>query len=531
MYISNYIKSTRSGRFTAVLLPVAFSLVSLLLSGCSGQVESALQDVEDSRPEGWTEETHGDSVEPDYDTAFPREKVNAVKITISPDNWQVMQDEMEKLYGKPGTGSVPPGGIAVPGQRQFLPGGDNLTRGFMPGQGVAPLPREEGAASELPARELPGWAGMTSENPGWVSADIEFNGLVWKNVGIRYKGNSSLNNAWRSGSTKLPFKLDFDEFEDKYPEISNQRFYGFKQLSFSNAFKDGTFMRDALASDILETAGLPAARTAWYEVVLDYGEGPVDLGLYVAVEVVDDTVIERFFGDDSGNVYEGDGTGASLAGDTFSLIKNSFLKENNSQEADWSDIEKLYRVLHSGSRTSSPGEWRAELESIFDTDGFLYWLAISAVMQHWDTYGYMTHNFYLYNNPDTGQLAWISWDHNEVYSGGGIVAERGRPVAGIMPGRTLTPGRSEVTDRWPLIRFLLDDPVYRQEYLDCMNQALSGACNPQRLEKACLGYTAIISPYIDAAGKDAFREAVNTLTGRIYQFSQSASDFLKTGSR
>lgn len=37
------------------------------------------------------------------------------------------------------------------------------------------------------------------------------------------------------GDSKLPLKLDFDEFEDDYPEIENQRFYGFKQLSLANA--------------------------------------------------------------------------------------------------------------------------------------------------------------------------------------------------------------------------------------------------------------------------------------------------------
>ena len=34
---------------------------------------------------------------------------------------------------------------------------------------------------------------------------------------------------------------------------------------------------------------------------IDHGEGPVSVGLYTAIEVIDDTVIERTFGDDSGN--------------------------------------------------------------------------------------------------------------------------------------------------------------------------------------------------------------------------------------
>ncbi|MFC1592032.1 CotH kinase family protein [Thermodesulfobacteriota bacterium] len=42
---------------------------------------------------------------------------------------------------------------------------------------------------------------------------------------------------------KLPFNLDFDEFEDRFPEIRNQRFYGFKKLALLNAFLDKSLMR------------------------------------------------------------------------------------------------------------------------------------------------------------------------------------------------------------------------------------------------------------------------------------------------
>lgn len=58
---------------------------------------------------------------------------------------------------------------------------------------------------------------MTPVNPSWVGATITFNGEMWTNVGVRYKGNSTLTNTWRGGSDKLPLKLDFDQFEDKYP--------------------------------------------------------------------------------------------------------------------------------------------------------------------------------------------------------------------------------------------------------------------------------------------------------------------------
>ncbi|KPK22483.1 MAG: hypothetical protein AMJ70_05920, partial [Dehalococcoidia bacterium SG8_51_3] len=325
------------------------------MAGCAESGDSAPSTSEQTtRPEGWTEETHSNNIEANYEIVFPQDKVNQIKITIDPDDWKAMQANMTELLGPRGTGQRggPPGAPGLPPDR----------REMVPGN----LPPDGGVAPRAPG--IPGWIDMTSENPKWIPATIEFNGLTWTNVGVRYKGNSSLRSSWSRGSLKLPLKLDFDEFEDDYPEIENQRFYGFKQISLSNFFSDNTYMRDTISANLLAEAGLVAAETAYYEIILDYGEDPVNLGLYVAIEVIDDTVIDHFFSDDSGNIYEGDGPGVSLAPGTFDLIKDSFLKENNNQEAHWSDIEILYSVLHSEQRTSNPEAWRESLESIFNVD-------------------------------------------------------------------------------------------------------------------------------------------------------------------
>jgi spore coat protein CotH len=363
---------------------------------------------------------------------------------------------------------------------------------------------------------------MTPENPMWVSATVEFEGNIWTHVGVRYKGNSSLTSGWRSGTLKLPFKLDFDEFESDYPEIEDQRFYGFKQLSLANGFHDESFMRDAATADILEEAGLPAAETAFYEVILDYGEGPVSLGLYTMIEVVDDTVIDRYFGEDDGNIYEAEGSAASFAASTHDQIESSFEKENNEDEADWSDIDHFFEVLHDDQRTENPAAWRASLESVFDVDCFLEWLAISAVIQNWDAYGAMSHNYYLYNDPETGQLTWISWDHNEAMSsniGGG----RG-------PGnRSVSLDKAEVGEAWPLIRYLLDDPVYYERYLDYLAETVAGPFDPDEMAERYKGMADLIAPYASAeVGEGAFQAAVQELIDHAFQRSEDVESFLSS---
>ena len=484
-------------------------------------------EVETSTLEDWSEATHSDEAEPNYDVVFPEDKVNQIKITIEPENWELMQANMVELFGEAGSGEGIrgfPGGEEPPMGNRPRPG-----EGEFPADGQLPPMGDMSEMSEAPeGGGRPGAGGigavdMTPENPTWVPATIEFDGLTWENVAVRYKGNSSLTSGWRSGTLKLPLKLDFDEFEDEYPEITNQRFYGFKQLSLANGFSDSSFLRDAATASVLEEAGLPVAKTAFYEVIIDYGEGPVSLGLYTMIEVVDDTVIERIYGSDDGNIYEGDGSAASFAAHTFNSIEDSFEKENNEDEADWSDIEKLFEVLHSEMRISDPAAWRAELESIFDVNGFLEWLAISAVIDHWDSYGSMSHNYYLYHDPDTGQLNWISWDHNQAMSTG-----MGGGGGGRGPGnRSVSIDKADINENWPLIRFLLDDPVYYELYLGYLAETIEGPFNPERMADLYQSLADLIAPYAVAdVGEEAFYAAVEQLIEHAQERTYAVESFL-----
>lgn len=528
--------------FTVLLL---FFLVS-----CSGEnaaapttattaTDSSSDDSETAappRPTGWSEASHGNDTDPNYDVVFPEDKVNQITITIDPASYAAMQADMTELLGEPGTRSGPGGFGRPPGQGQpptdgqFPPeGGQPRADGqFTPGNGQPP----EGF---VPGQGGPGGFGggdFTVENPMWVTATLSFEGQTWTNVGIRYKGNSSLMTAWNDSSEKLPFKLDFDQFESEYPEIENQRFYGFKQLSLANGFGDATFMRETMAYDLLAEAGLTAAATAFYEVTLDYGAGPVNLGLYLMIEVVDDTVVDRVFGDDNGNIYEGDGAAASLAEGTFDQISDSFQKENNEDEADWSDIEELYNVLHATNRTSDAAAWRASLESVFAVDSFLEWLALSTIIQHWDAYGAMSHNYYLYHDPDTDQLTWISWDHNLILGanpggpngGNGNNTPAAGPDGGGGPGnRSTTFDKVDVNNSWPLIRFLLDDPVYFARYMDFLAEA-SELFDADELSAQYQVWTELLAPYVE--DQTAFVTAVEQLTTITYERDAAAAAFL-----
>lgn len=426
------------------------------------------EDEETERPEGWREATHSNQVEPDYEVVFPQDDVNRIDITISSENWQVMQDDMTEKYGEFGTKT----------NERMAPGGQRP-----PPEGGMPPRQEDGQLPVPPNRPMGGPAMMENDeaNPIWVPVTIEFEGNTWTNVGLRFKGNSSLKNSWSSGSYKIPLKLDFDEFEDEYPEIDDQRFYGFKQLSLASNFNDASFSREKVVSEIFSEAGVPSAQTAFCEVYVDYGEGPICFGLYTMVEVVDDTVIETQFEDDSGNVYKPSGSGATFAEGSFN--EASFDKETNQDEDDYSDILELYDVLHADIRVSDPEAWRANLEAVFNVPGFLNYLAVNTVIQNWDTYGVMNHNYYLYHDPVTDLITWIPWDNNEAMKTGRM-------------REPLSLSMDEVNEKWPLICYLMDDPVYHAEYVNNVEDVINGPFNPETITARYEQLHELIRPYV-----------------------------------
>lgn len=522
---------------TKKMLFLTVILATLLaLTGCSSPAlaensegaevtDAETSDNASDRPEGWTEASHGDDVDPDYDTVFPQDEVNRMDITLTEENWAAMLADMTDLYGEFGQGS----GM---GDRPANPQGD-LAPGQRPAPGEAP---EDGEAPFQPQNppggdKQPDWqanlgdgfpAGpqtADSTNPIWVTATISFEGNTWDYVGLRFKGNSSLKSAWSSGNYKLPFKLDFDQFEDDYPKIDDQRFYGFKQLSLASNFNDDSYLREKVTADIFRAFGLASAHTAFYEVYVDYGEGPIYFGLYTMVEMVEDTVISQQFESDEGNLYKPEGSGATFAAGAFN--EASFDKETNQDEDDYTDIEALYAALHADTRLTSPASWRSDLESIFDVDTFLRWLAVNTVVQNWDTYGLMSHNYFLYTDPEDGLVTWIPWDNNHALSGTGRQ-------------NTLSLSLDEVTEKWPLIRFLMDDALYHEQYDSYVNAVVDTVFVPDEMAETYQFYHALIAESALAETEDAtmlksqaaFENSVEELINQVNNRYQAVQDYL-----
>lgn len=420
-------------------------------SGSNTSTEIDLGDDSDFATTDWTIETHSNDVDPDYDIVFEEGTIKRIDLTISDSNWEAMQADLD----------------------------ENLT----------------GSVDDI------------DFTPIWVPGTVSFEGKEWYKVGIRYKGNSTLLNASRSSGDKYPFKLDFDEFEDEFPQIDNQRFYGFKQLNLSNNNSDGSFMREKLAADLFREFGVVAPRVAFYAVYLNRGNGTNFIGLYTLIEEVDDSVPDSQFPDDNGNLYKPDGDAASFALGTYD--EEEFDLKTNEDEADYSDIKAFYDLLHSGLRTSNETKWKNELEGIFNVNNYLRYLAVNNVIQNWDTYGIMTHNYFLYN--DEGLLTWIPWDNNESFQEG-------------KRGGALSLEMSEVGSDWPIIRYIIDVEEYASVYKNYIYEFCEGPFETTKMNELLISYEELLEDYA-IQESTSFSSSVVSLKSFIQSRISTASQF------
>jgi spore coat protein H len=461
-------------------LPVATALALLAsTTGCADTgtgdpaLDALLAQVTCDSTEAieWSEASHQKGADADYATVFPDDTVKRLDIVMCSSDWDDMQADMTDLYGEfgadPGGGGGPPGGGGGPGGD---PGG--------------------GAPTEF-----------AEDDPIYVPAHLVYEGRTWPMVGMRYKGNSTLQQSWAAGILKIGFRLNLDYYEDEVASVGDQRLFGFKELKFGNAMSDDSLVRDRAASATFRDAGVPAASGTFVRVYVDTGDGPTYWGVYSMFEDPSNSLLDDWFGSDDGNCYKPESYLAEVDDEAME-------KCNNEDAADYSDITALIETLEQADGSES---WRADLEAVLDVDGYLRYQALNGLLANWDSYGLMPHNYYLYADPDNSdRLTWIPWDFNMSYSQDG------------MQSPALSLGLAEVGDDWPLIRATMDDTTYRSRYLELLAEHLDGAFDEDTQIDRISAYHTLVAPYVN--GEIAEEEAPYTHLDELSDFEDALEE-------
>lgn len=138
----------------------------------------------------------------------------------------------------------------------------------------------------------------------YYPADITINGETYRNVGIRAKGNSSLTMVANDDTTdRYSFKIKVNEYQE-------QNIYGLEKFVLNNMIGDATYMKEYLSYDMYKEMGIATPGYAFANITIN-GE---PWGVYLAVEALEESFIERNFGDLNGNLYKVESMGGMGGG-------------------------------------------------------------------------------------------------------------------------------------------------------------------------------------------------------------------------
>lgn len=135
-------------------------------------------------------------------------------------------------------------------------------------------------------------------NEEYTACAVVIDGDVYKNIAIRAKGNTSLSQVESYGNDRYSFKIEFDHYDNA------NTYYGLDKLCLNNIIQDNTYMKDYLTYQLMYSYGVDAPLCSYAYITVN-GE---EWGLYLAVEGVEESFLQRNYGGDYGELYKPDST-------------------------------------------------------------------------------------------------------------------------------------------------------------------------------------------------------------------------------
>ncbi len=297
----------------------------------------------------------------------------------------------------------------------------------------------------------------------YVRGSFQWRDVKLDNVAVRFKGNSSSNPNQRH---KRSFLIKFDEFD------KDERFFGLRRASFDNGVQFGSLFSEPIITEILRDQNIPTHRTNYARIFLN----DEYQGVYVNVERIDETFLQRSLPDPHGALFKADvgGPGGNLqfVSDDPSVYARAFEAESHQAKKNRAQLVDFIRMIN---QTES-GEFAAWLESSLETEDFL---RVTAVMLFSGAFDQLTggspHNFYLYHDATSDRWRYLPWDLDVGFCETAF-------------------GRIQVIDDWdaawplapiggpnPLIERIVADPALLARYRQLARSILERYFEPERL--------------------------------------------------
>ena len=323
----------------------------------------------------------------------------------------------------------------------------------------------------------------TPDEPYLLAKSVEINGEVFDSVGVKYKGYSSYDTS----NLKNPLHIELDYVR------KGQNYQGIKDIKLANGYSDPTFVRETMSYEILRK--YMAAPLANYAKVWANGEYR---GLYTNVESINKRFLRKHFHTDGNNPFfkcnPTDVVGTNGHSDLKYESPDSadyFMRYEIKSDNGWAELLTLMDTL-----TNYP--WK--VRNVLDVDRALWMLVFNNVFVNLDSYtGAFAQNYYLYEDKNDRWLP-IVWDLNMSF--GSFPLLNGSTLLTIPQMKQLDPLAKADGDFRPLIKSLLEDPLYKRMYLAHMRTMLQENFSSSAYKTRALQLQALID---DAVQSDDYK--------------------------
>jgi len=237
---------------------------------------------------------------------------------------------------------------------------------------------------------------MGSINPysdNYHPATFVYQGRVYENVGIRYRGQTS--RAYKKKCLKLRFNTG---------DLFTGSFYnGLRTINLQAMWADKSYLREKLANDLFKKVkfGENNDRNAAYcetRHVVVYINGQY-WGMFLELEAPGRRYLKRNRRDDTGNLYKAYSTGINDSG---------FEKRTNETDGSKADLSAFL----GGINNTSASLITDYLNTHADVESQIAYNAVNSVINNSDQ---PAKNYFLYHDPTTGKWEMFPWDLDLTY--------------------------------------------------------------------------------------------------------------------
>ena len=402
-----------------------------------------------------------------WNSVYEDNHVVEIDISLTKEAWESMQPAQNER----GRGGSPRGGV--------LPDGPPRGRSRRPD---GPPPGGGGRR---------GGAGTSFE---YVKADITIDGEKFGDAGLRFKGNSSYR--FSSDGFKRPLKIDTNRF------VTGQKLHGRTKFNLSNSYLDPAFMKEKLAYEVYQAAGIPTPGTGWAKVSLSI-EGELkkkNLGIYVLIEQVDENYLERKFGEKSKSsllMKPESSANWQHPGEEVEQYKEVFnIKEGEDNKEQITQFGDFLRLIGEVSGT----EFSNQIGEKMDLDFYAGYLAATSLLSSLDSYIGAPHNYYLMVDRADNKVRLFPWDVNEAF---------GTFTMGTTPEKL---AEWDITRPWtsniPLLERLFIHEDFSKLYREKLNELMLDSFTEKNLYERVDIFTKALKPYLNKKEQLAFRMGI-----------------------